>query len=45
MTAHEIAEKTGISYVTVQKYLNNLLKQKILIEMEGEDGKKRARKK
>lgn len=32
MTAHEISIKTGISYITVQKYLRKLLSEGILIE-------------
>lgn len=32
MTAHEISQKSGISYVTARKYLKKLLKEGILIE-------------
>ena len=33
MTAHEISKKTGISYVTVRKYLKKMLKEGILAEV------------
>ena len=36
MTAHEIAEVTGISYVTVRKYLRKLHREGV-IKKEGED--------
>ena len=36
-TAHDIAVGTGISYVTVKKYLNKLVKLNVI---EVEDGKK-----
>lgn len=36
-TAHEISEGTGISYVTVKKYLNRLVKLNVI---EVEDDKK-----
>jgi len=32
MTANEISEKTGISYVTVRKYLKKMVKEGVLIE-------------
>lgn len=34
MTAHEISQKTGISYVTVRKYLRKLTKEGIIIQNE-----------
>ena len=37
-TAHEISEKSGISYITVQKYLEELEKQGLLL-VEGKDTK------
>lgn len=36
-TANEISKKTGIAYVTVQKYLKQLLEQKILITINKDD--------
>jgi len=32
LTAHQIAEYTGFSYVTVRKYLNELVKKRVIIE-------------
>jgi len=32
MTAHEISQKTGISYVTIRKYIKKMIKEGILIE-------------
>ena len=37
-TAHEISEKSGISYITVQKYLEELEKKGLLL-VEGKDSK------
>lgn len=34
-TPNEISEKTGISYITVKKYLDKLTKEGILIEKNG----------
>jgi len=34
MSPNEIAEQTGLSYVTVQKYLKQLLEQGVLIEYD-----------
>ncbi len=33
MTPNEISQKTGISYVTVRKYLKKMLKEGVLIEV------------
>ena len=41
MTAHEIATETGMSYVTVRKYLKLLKLKGVLIE----DGNKKINKK
>ena len=41
MTAHEIARETGMSYVTVRKYLKLLKLKGVLIE----DGNKKINKK
>ena len=32
LTAHQIAEDTGFSYVTVRKYLNELVKRGVVLE-------------
>jgi len=32
LTAHQIAEETGFSYVTVRKYINKLVKEGVIIE-------------
>jgi len=40
VTANEIAEHTGISYVTVQKYLNKMVKEGILKVFE-DNGKEK----
>lgn len=32
MSAHEIAKETGMSYVTVRKYLKELLKKEVLVQ-------------
>jgi len=32
MTAHEIAKETGMSYITIRKYLKELIKKGVLIE-------------
>ncbi|MBI5002132.1 winged helix-turn-helix domain-containing protein [Candidatus Woesearchaeota archaeon] len=34
MTAHEISAKTGLSYVTVKKYLKNLHDKGVILEGE-----------
>ncbi len=41
-TPHEISTKTGISYITVKKYLNKLVEEGILIVENGrsEEGSK-----
>jgi len=39
ISAHELSEKTGISYVTVQKYCEILLKDEILIAKKEEETK------
>lgn len=33
-TAHEISDKSGISYITVQKYLKRLKKDKMIVSVE-----------
>lgn len=33
MTPHEIANETGMAYVTVKKYLNNLFKKGLIREV------------
>lgn len=33
MTPHEIAKVTGISYVTVKKYLNKLYRRKLITKI------------
>ncbi len=40
MTAHEISKYTGISYVTVKKYLDKLYKEEILIKHGEEESYK-----
>ena len=45
MTAHEVSKRTGISYVTVKKYINKLVKEGILIGILGEYNDKEKRKK
>jgi response regulator of citrate/malate metabolism len=35
LTTNEIAEKLGISYVTAKKYLKELVKKKILEDIDG----------
>lgn len=40
MTPNEIAEKTGISYITVKKYVEKLTQEEILNEIGGESEKK-----
>lgn len=42
MTANEIAERTGISYVTVKKYIEQLIKDKILIEVGTDNAQEKA---
>jgi len=32
LTAHQIAEATGFSYITVRKYLDELLKKGVILE-------------
>lgn len=32
LTAHQIAEDTGFSYITVRKYLNELVKRGVILE-------------
>jgi len=32
LTAHQIAEETGFSYVTVRKYLKELVKTEVILE-------------
>lgn len=32
LTAHQIAEDTGFSYVTVRKYLNKLVEKGVVLE-------------
>lgn len=32
LTAHEIAEETGFSYITVRKYLKELVKKEVILE-------------
>lgn len=32
LTAHQIAEETGFSYVTVRKYLDELVKKEVILE-------------
>lgn len=39
-TPHEISDKTGISYITVKKYLDKLAEEGIL---EVEDGKEKKK--
>ena len=34
MTAHEISQITGISYVTVRKYMKKFVKEGIILEFE-----------
>lgn len=34
MTPYEISQKTGISYVTVRKYLDKFIKEGILVEVK-----------
>ena len=38
VTPNEISVNTGISYITVLKYLRKLVKEKILIEEGNNDG-------
>ena len=42
-TPNNIAENTGISYVTVKKYIKKLLEEGIL-EIEDEEGKESKKK-
>lgn len=44
VSANEISKETGISYVTVQKYLKELLKKEIIIEEKSKKLKKRTTK-
>lgn len=37
MSANEIAKKTGMSYVTVKKYIKELVKMGVLNEYDEED--------
>lgn len=43
-TSREISDETGISYLTVRKYIDELLKEEILIEVDKKKvGKKSTR--
>jgi len=34
MSAHEIARETGMSYITIRKYIEQMIKKEVLIEHE-----------
>ena len=40
MSAHEIAKETGMSYITIRKYIQDLIKKGVLIE-HGKDTEKK----
>ncbi|MCK5624881.1 helix-turn-helix domain-containing protein [Candidatus Pacearchaeota archaeon] len=44
MTANKISEKTGIAYVTVQKYLKALKETKLVVQKEKGAKKKKGQK-
>lgn len=41
MTPHEIAEETGFSYITVTKYLKELLEKEVIQEIGNQEKNKK----